>query len=179
MISFNLAPGSRCAIRAYARRNPWLDLRDLEQEAALAALTADHLWEARIVAIALSRFVAEQRCPVSLPKSKGESWQAASATRRAPLTVPTEAGGEYELPELAHVSAEHWEPMEERLDRERAHAEIRRILDAESEAARAVLLNEEKSSEVARRMVLSVRQVYDDTLRAKRALRASLCPEAA
>ena len=38
---------------------------------------------------------------------------------------------------------------------------------------------EEKSSEVAKRLGLSVRQVYDQSARAMRALRAALCPEAA
>ena len=183
-----LAPGSRAAIRNYAQRNPWLSLNDLSQEAAVAALEAGQRWrpdggasrdwhEARIVALALARFVAEQRCPVSLPKHKGESWQAASATTRCALQVPSEGGEERENPALARLAAEQCEPLEDRLDRERAHAEVRRIMAAQSEAARAVLLAEEKSAEVAQRMGLSVRDVYEQTAKAMRSLREAFCLE--
>ena len=185
-----LSPGSRAALRDYAQRNSWIELRDLEQEAAVAALeagrryrpdggTSTDLWEAWIVALALSRFVAEQRCPVSLPKRKGESWDAAAGAKRSALQVTGGDGTEHENLALARVAAEAFEPLEHRLDRERAMADVRRILDAESEAAKAVLLAEEKSSEVAKRLGLSVRQVYDQSARAMRALRAALCPEAA
>jgi DNA-directed RNA polymerase specialized sigma24 family protein len=185
--SMALAPGSRVAVRNYAGRNPWLEQRDLEQEAAVAALeagqswrqdggTSRDLWEAWIVGLALSRFVAEQRCPVSLPKCKGESWDVASGAKRVATQVRTDSGIECEHPAVASFAAEQFEPIEDRLDHEHAAAEVRRILAAESEAARAVLLAEEKSAEVAKRMGLPVRQVYEDTARAVRALRAALCP---
>jgi DNA-directed RNA polymerase specialized sigma24 family protein len=74
-------------------------------------------------------------------------------------------------PEVARVSAEQREPLEYRLDRERAMAEIRRILAEQTEAARLVLLAEEKSAEVARRMGVSIAEVYADTKRAMQALR--------
>ena len=171
----DLSTGSRCAIHAYARRNPWIELRELEQEAHLASLTADPLWQARTVAIALSRFVASQRCPVSLPKHKGESWQAASGARRSPLQVTAEDGEELESSGLARVASEQFEPLEDRLDRERMAAEVCRILAEQSEAARLVLLAEEKSSEVAHRLGISAREVYEATASAMRALRAELC----
>ena len=190
LLSRDESAGAHVAIRRYARRNPWIELGDLEQEAAVAALeagprwrpdggTSRELWEAWIVGLALSRFVAETRVPVSLPKRKGESWQAASAAKRSALWLIAEDGEFIENPSVARAAVESFEPLEERLDRERAAAEVRRILDAESEAAKAVLLAEEKSAEVAKRLGLSVRQVYDDTARAVRALRAALCPEAA
>jgi hypothetical protein len=176
-----LAAGSRVAIRNYATRNPWIELRDLEQEATVAALEAAQGWrsdrgscpeqrESWIVALALSKLAREAISPVSLPDAPSVAWGAASSARRAPLRVPSEDGEERDNPALDHAAAEQFEPAEDRLDRARLMAEVRRILDAESEAARAVLLNEEKSSEVARQMGLSVRQVYDDTLRAMRAL---------
>lgn len=177
--SLFLAPGSRVAIRNYATRNPWIDLRDLEQEAALAALEADPLWEARTVALALSRLVAETRCPVSLPRAKGERRQEAAQSRRVPLAVPAEDGEELDNPAVASVAAERFEPLERRLDRERAMAEVRRILDEETEAARLVLLGDERSQDVAQRIGVSVREVYADTLRAMRALRAAFACEAA
>jgi hypothetical protein len=36
-----LAPGSRVAVRNYARSAPWLDGRDIEQQAALVALVVE------------------------------------------------------------------------------------------------------------------------------------------
>lgn len=178
-----LAPGSRAVVARYRRINPWIPIADLTQEASLSALEASRTnksqWEIRLVAIALSRFVAEARCPVSLPKHKGESWQAASGTRRSPLQVTSEGGEQIESHALAQVASEQFTPLEDVLDRERAMASVRRILDEESEAARAVLLAEEKSAEVARRLGLSVRDVYEQTAAAVRSLRASLCPEAA
>jgi predicted DNA-binding protein (UPF0251 family) len=69
------------------------------------------------------------------------------------------------------VAAEQFEPLEDLLDRERAMAEIRRILAEQTEAARLVLLAEEKSAEVARRMGVSIAEVYADTKAAVRALR--------
>ena len=177
-----LAPGSGCAVRNYAIRSPWLDRRDIDQEAALAAVEAAQTWradggasrdwyEARIVALALSKLVREAISPVSLPDASKVAWQAASASRRAPLTVPSDDGGEYDHPDLAAVAAEQFEPLEDLLDRERAMAEIRRILAEQTEAARLVLLAEEKSAEVARRMGVSIAEVYADTKAAVRALR--------
>ena len=185
-----LGRGSRVVVANYMRRNSWLSRDDLTQTAHLAALEAAQGWranggsspeqrEAWIVGLALSRFVAAQRCPVSLPKCKGESWQAASSTWRSSLRDLSQDGEERDNPALACVAAEQYEPLEERLDRARAMAEVRRILEAESEAARAVLLAEERSSDVARRMGVSVRDVYDATAAAMRALREALCPEAA
>ncbi len=55
---------------------------------------------------------------------------------------------------------------------------IRSILDGESEAARAVLLEEEKSADVAERLGVPPREVYDQTAHAMRALRAAFCPDA-
>jgi hypothetical protein len=170
MTTLPLAPGSRCAVANYARRNTWLSLDDLAQTAHLAAIEASRhwradggaspeWWEARIVAEALSRFVAEARVPVSLPKSKGSSWTTAAASQRADLAD--------DLPADAEL-------IEDAIDTSRAVAEVRRILAEQSEAARAVLLAEEKSSAVARRLGVSVRRVYDDTRRTVLALRAAL-----
>lgn len=156
--------GVRNVILAYALRNSWLDRRDLEQEAALAALTADPGWEPRVVALALSRFVAEQRVPVSLPKSKGASWCAAAIATRVEL--------DDDMPELA-------ETPEERIDRERALARIRAIMAEQTEAARLVLLAEENRAAVAARLRVSVCEVYQATRQAMRALRAAFAMEAA
>jgi DNA-directed RNA polymerase specialized sigma24 family protein len=184
-----LAAGSQIAVANYAARNSWLDLCDLQQEAALAALEASRTWrpdggstreqrEAWVVALALSRFVAEQRCPVSLPKRKGESWRAAASTRR--VDVEADQDGEsrpgQDHPDVARVAAERFQPLEDILDTERASAELRRILDEESVAARLVLLDEERSAVVAERLGVPVRDVYAQTKRAMLALRAQLCP---
>lgn len=165
-----LSPGSRCAVRNYAARNTWIDLCDLEQEAAVAALEARaswradggasiESWESWIVGLALSRFVAEARVPVSLPKRKGENWREASSAHGVDVDA---------LDDFAQ-----FEDVEELLDRRRAAAEVRRILDEESEAAKAVLLGEQKSAEVAERLHTSVREVYSQTAEAMRALRAA------
>ncbi len=183
-----LSPGSRAVVASYARKNGWLSRDDLYQEAALAALDAASrwrpgsgprdLWEARLVALALSRFVAEQRVPVSLPKRKGESWKAAAGATRAPLQMPAgeDDAAVLDHPAVASVATASFVPIEDRLDLARAAAEVRRILASESEAARLVLLAEEKSAQVAARLRLPVRQVYEDTARAVRSLRAALVP---
>ena len=183
----DLAPGSRCAIRSYSMRNPWLDSRDLEQEAAVAALEASRAWrsdggasrdwyEARAVALALSRFVAEQRAPVSLPKAQRDGWKAATAAQRAPLVVQGPSG-QSEAPDVARVAADGFTPPEEMLDLARASVAIRSLLDRQSEAARAVLLGEEKYADVAKRMGRSLRSVSAETLRAQQALRRAFCKE--
>jgi non-ribosomal peptide synthetase component F len=143
------------------------------------------------VALALSRFVAETRCPISLPKHKGvkgssngkegkrDRWAEAAAMRRESLIAWMQNGGaaEYDHPGVAHAAAEQFSPIEDRIDMARAAAEIRRILAVESEAAKAVLLAEEKSAEVAKRLSLSRREVYEQTAQAMRALRAAFLPE--
>lgn len=186
-----LAPGSLRAIRSYSIRAPWLDIRDLEQEAAAASLEAargwrageapPELWESRLVAIALSRLVAEQRSPVSVPDCRGKegsrdraNWELAAYAGRAPLTVPGDDGGEIEHPEVARRAAEAWEPIEDQLDRARALAVAVALLEARSEAARAVVLGDEKPAEVAARLGLSRAEVYDEAARAMKALRKVL-----
>lgn len=151
-------------VRNYSRLNPWIQLDDLKQEAYLASLTSDPGWEPRCAALALSRYVAEQRVPVSLPKSKGASWREAATATRVEL--------DDDLPELA-------ETPEDRIDRERALARIRVIMSEQAEAARLVLLAEEKSAAVAARLGVSVREVYHQTRVAMRALRAAFAMEEA
>lgn len=184
-----LAPGSRRAVATYARRNPYLDIRDLAQEASLAALEAGRTWrtggassdlyEAYAVAQRLSRFVAESRSPVHVPDHKGKvdsedrrRYEEAAMAPRVPVTVAGPAGSR-DAHELVSLAAEQWTHMEDRLDAARAAAEVRRILDAESEAAKAVLLGEEKSASVAERMRMSRAEVYAQTARAVRRLRAA------
>lgn len=180
-----LAPGSRCAIAAYRRRNAWLDPRDLEQEAALVALEAGRdwrpdggttrdLWEAWRVGLALSRIVAETRCPVSLPKRKGESWDAASASVGASLTVQAPDGGERERPALEQLAADQHEDAESVIDRARAVVAVRRIMASQPPAARAVLLDEERPAAVAARLGMTPTEVYRATCKATRRLRAAL-----
>jgi len=169
-----LGPGSRAAVRRYHALNPWLDRGDLEQEAIVVAIEASatwredgttiDLWVAWKVGLRLSRFVAEQRCPTSLPKRKGASWREAACATRAELTGET--------PDTS-------ESPDDALDRARAAAKVRAILEQATDAARAVLLAEEKSAAVASRLGMSVRQVYDQTARAMLALRAAFAMEAA
>lgn len=193
MPSLELAPGSRVAIRNYASRNRWLPVDDIHQEAALAALeagrdwkpdrgTSRELWEAWRVAEALSRLVAETRVPVSMPKCKHESWKKAAACKRAPTTA-SHRGDDGEgmdstedHPSLAGLASLAWLPMEDRLDTERASAELRRLMAGEPETARAVLLGEEKPAVVAERTGTPVARVYAQTLLAMRHLKAALCP---
>lgn len=184
----DFAPGSRCAVHSYACRNTWIDLRDLTQEASLAALEARRswrpdggtsldLWEAWLVGLALSRFVAERRCPVSLPKRKSASWEAAAASEGVAMEQ-FRGGSEYrEHRELDRVAVEQYEPLDDRIDIERTTRAIRGLMAAQSPAARAVLLGEEKSAAVAGRLGLTRRDVYEQTARAMRALRAALCPQ--
>jgi len=178
-----LGPGSRRAVRNYAAINRWLDPRDLEQEAAVVALeaartwepdggTSRDLWEAWKVGLALSRFVAEQRVPVSLPKYKGESWHEAASALRECLEVGL-PGGVGENPELARLAVESYEAPENVVDMRRELDAIRRLLDEAEPAARAVLLEEEKSSVVADRMGIPTREVYDRTRRAIVVLRSA------
>lgn len=186
--AYPLADVSCRVVLNYARRNEWIDLHDLEHEASVASLEARrswrpdggmsrNIWEARLVGLALSRFVAEQRVPVSLPKYKGDSWQAAAGATGVALHVTGAAGVERERPDVARVSAEAYESPEERLDLARASLAIRSVLDQHSEAARAVLLGEEKSAAVAERLSVPTREVYEQTARAMRALRAAFSRE--
>jgi hypothetical protein len=185
-----LGPRTCGVVNRYARRNALLEPSDIEQEAALAALEADRtwrtdggtsreLWQAWLVGLALSRFVAEQRVPVSLPKRKGEPWHEAASAGRVPLMVdvhPTRSGDKsiaHDHPAVAAVAASQWRPIEDRLDDARAMVEVRRLLDAESEAAKAVLLAEERPAVVAERMRLSRAEVYQQTASAVRRLRAA------
>lgn len=184
----SLAPGSRVAIRRFAVRNPWIDTCDLEQEAALTALEAGRTWqsggaaslewyEARAVSLALSRLVAETRAPVSIPKYCGDTWERATQARGVSLVVQArEDGHAEERPELVEVSAQGHESMEDRLDSAKLLRGLHRLLAKESEAARLVLLEEEKPAVVAKRLGESVAKVYAQTARAVRNLRAALCP---
>jgi len=191
--ALRLAPGSRCAVHGYARRNPFIDIRDLEQEAAVTAIEASRTWcpdggssreawEAWKVGLVVSRFAAAARCPVSLPKAKRASWEVASASKAVGLSTPandvgcdenSEADCD-ESPETARISVESWQPIEERLDRARALATAVELLEARHPAARAVVLDDEKPAEVAARMGLTRAEVYDHTARAMRALRVAL-----
>jgi hypothetical protein len=178
----SLAPGARAAIRNYGAIHPWLR-DDLAQEAALAVLEArakrpgEALAEATIAARELYLFVAESNSPVHLPDHRDEAWKWAASAEREPLEVQRHGhDGEYasEHRDVAAVAAQQWRPLEDRLDDARAMAEVRRILEAEGEAAKAVLLAEEKPAAVAARLRLSRRQVYKRTARAMERLRAAL-----
>lgn len=187
-----LAHGSRCAVHGYARLNPWLDLRDLEQEAAVTAIkagrtwrpdggTSRKAWEAWKVGLVLSRFAAQARTPVSLPGTKGKKgsaerrhWDEAASAQREPLSVPTAYQGDVDTRDVASVSAALYEPIEERLDRARALAAAVALLDARHSAAKAVVIDGEKPADVAARMGITRAEVYDHTARALRALRAAL-----
>lgn len=184
-----LSPGSRAAVRAYARLNPWLDPRDLEQEAAVVALeaastwrnggTSPDLWEAWKVGLALSQVVAAQLAPVTMPKKKGGAVARAWSTRgpanprEVALDDPDYDGHATTLVNEFAGATATWEPIEDRIDLERAAAEVRRILAEETEAARAVLLAEEKSHDVAARLGVPVKRVYQETASAMRRLRAA------
>jgi hypothetical protein len=167
-------------VEDYKRRNTWIEEMDLVQTAHLAALEASRTWrpeggktrdrwEAYLVALALSRFVSEQRSPVSLPKRKDESWHAAASMRRESLVTRSHD----ESPEVAAVAADQHEPLEDFVDLDRAVKRLRLVLDGQSEVARAVLLGEEKSSAVAKRTGVPTRDVYDQTRRAIVALRSA------
>lgn len=179
--ALQLAPGSRCALANYRARASWIDPRDLAQEAALAALTAEPRWEARAVALALSQFVASARSPVHVPDSRGAegtptraAWVSSAFAGCAPLTVPGDFGRERDSPEMQAAAMREYLPIEDAIDTARAVAKVRSIIAEQYEAARAVLLEEEKSSAVARRLGVSVRKVYDDTRRGILALQAAL-----
>lgn len=194
-----LSPRSRAIVATYARLNGWLPLADIQQEAALAALEASAtwredggttlgLWVAWKVGLALSRYVAEVRCPTSLPKAKRENWHEAATARRAPLTSRADAGAaghdepaahDVDHVDVARVAAESWETAEERIDRERAIARIRAIMAEQAEAARQVLLADERPRDVARQLGLAVETVYNETRNALRALRRAFAMEAA
>jgi DNA-directed RNA polymerase specialized sigma24 family protein len=75
---------------------------------------------------------------------------------------------------LRRTSFRRRSPMEDRLDAARAAREVRRILDAESEAVKAVLLEQEKSTDVASRLGVPVKRVYLETANAVRRLRAAV-----
>lgn len=185
--AFTLAPGSRCVVHAYARRNTWLSRLEIEQEALIATFASrgrcTESGEAYRVAVALCRFVAEQRSAVTLSKHIGNAgsreranWERAASARRAPLAVQLDDGSEIEHPEVASIAADAWEPIEEQLDRARALAVAVAVLEVRSEAARAVVLEGEKPAEVAERLGLSRAEVYYQADQARKALRAELAP---
>ena len=159
-----LSSRSRAVIASYARRNAWCDIRDLEQEAHAAALTAPPEWQHRAVALALSRFVVAAKLPVTVPAyAPSRVWEIADSISSAPEDDCDEAA-----PSIS---------PEEQLDLARAAARVRAILDEMSEAARLVLLEEEKSASVARRLGLSYRRVTDLTAAARAALREAFAGE--
>lgn len=184
----SLSVGSRVAVSRCRRRNVWFDVQDLEQEAALASLEADFsyqpdrgaspdTWETRLVSSALSRLVAETRVPVSLPDYHGEELRKRTAgIGRVPVFVKLEDGDEVEHPAMANVARDEHRPMEDSLDALRTIVRVRELLERESAAARAVLLEEEKPAAVAKRLGESVAKVYAQTARAMRNLREALCP---
>jgi len=179
-----LSNGSRCAVRNFARMNPWISLDDLTQEAHLAALEAAKTWsptggasaewyEARAVSLALSRLVSEMRVPVSLPKHHGSTREAALSAMGVCLVSVSDDGDEVESAAVGHLSVESYEALEDKLDRAQAAREVRRLMGEESASAQAVLLGEEKPESVARRLGEDVQRVYAQAARAVRRIKAA------
>ncbi len=150
-----LPPGVRAVVANYARLHPALDRRDLEQQVAWRILHDERRWPWDPALGTLARRQTRLAALELLRFTRRPVW----AQVEEPDDMPAEL-----------------DPIEDRLDRERAVAEVRRILAAETEAARAVLLGEEKSAEVARRLGVKRHRVYDETALAMKRLREALCP---
>ena len=154
--------------RRYGRLVAWLDVRELEQEAAVAMLEAKRTWRAdgganlatyqmRAIAIRLKRFVDRERSPVSassnyLPNLRG-------LMRADVRCLDTEA-----------------DPCargDGHLDMQRAAEELHAIMAMQPAGARAVLLGEDKPAKVARDLGLPVATVYRQTQAARRSLSES------
>ena len=153
----------------YARRYYTLDRRDMEQEAALAALESAHTWrpfgaplscyQARAAALAVRQFGACSSCPVPMRAHRVDAlWGLTS--------VSYEHAGHLTDPDAS---------PESHLYRNRLAAEIRRILYGlpDGHLAGLVLLDEYKPAEVARQQQVKLKRVYRATTRARQALAAS------
>jgi hypothetical protein len=179
----HLSPGTLAAVLHYARVAPWLDPRDIEHEAILATLEARARGiqiSSLVVARILLRYVAEAGAPVHVPGHMGKAgsrarryYEQATSCERTPVVVTRATGHHHDHPDVAAVAASQWRPLEDRLDDARAMVEVRRLLDAETEAARLVLLEQEKPAVVAERMRLPRAEVYQQTASAVRRLRAA------
>jgi len=157
-----LTPAARAVVYRWARRNTWLDIRDLEQEAALAAMRSPPDGrQATAVKIALSRFVAGASSPASLPRHHGW-WQALQEISRCQLDTD-------------HPGADM--PADERMDLLREIARVRSVIARQSEAARLVLLGEESPGAVAAALGCCRKTVERHAARAMQDLRAEFAEE--
>jgi hypothetical protein len=162
MTSAGLTPASRAVVYRWARRNTWLDIRDIEQEASLAALRAPPDGrQATAVKFALSRFVARAASPATLPRHHGW-WQALQEISRCQLDTD-------------HPGADM--PADERLDLLKEIARVRSVIARQSEAARRVLLGEERTGAVASALGCCRKTVERHAARAMRDLRAEFAVE--
>lgn len=150
----------------YARRYPSLDIRDMRQEATVAALEARRTWrrggaplhcyQARAAALAVRLYCAKARCPVS-------GW----AGNLAALGRIQRASDGLAIDPAPDPETHYY--------RRRLAAEIRRILYGvpDGHLAALVLLDEYKPAEVARQQRRPLRQIYRATHRAYQALASS------
>jgi DNA-directed RNA polymerase specialized sigma24 family protein len=162
MTSAALTPASRAVVYRWARRNTWIDIRDLEQEAALAALRSPPDGRQSVaVNVALSRFVAGAASPASLPRHSGW-WQALQGISRCQLDTD-------------HPCADM--PADERMGLIREIARVRSVIARQSEAARRVLLGEERPGAVAASLGCCRKTVERHAARAMRDLRSEFAVE--
>ena len=164
MIETNVAV--RSIVANHTRRAPWLGAGDLQQQAALVMMECSSTWrpalgpikpyQAAAVDRRLYRYVAEQRSPV----------QAYTGTKHTPT-------GATRVDVAAIEGHGYHAPDADDMDMMRAAREVRAIMAAQTEAARLVLLEEEKPAQVASILGIPIDRVYQQTRAAKRALRGS------
>ena len=148
---------ARSIIWGYARRNPWIGIDELAQEAALAALEARRSYDPEkgasedtyanfAVRCRLYQFIRRQRVPVT----------AGSSNLAQKLDGLQRVG----VKELYYLWADY-DDRDRGIDMKRAAAAIRKLLDSmpEGDVAREVLLGEKKPREVAERRRLGVQRV--------------------
>lgn len=163
----NLSPSVKSVVSSYAARYPWLERQEMVQEAVVAVLEEDPRWRpgaaprgtsyaALAVGHQLSRFVAGRLSPV---QAFGGKFHKATGARSCSLD---------ELHGMTQDRAAN-----SCIDAARVIAEVRRVMDGVSLAARKVLLHEEKPAVVAQELNLPVALVYDETRRARQMLKAN------
>jgi hypothetical protein len=157
--TMDLSPEVRAVVGRFARVNPWIGFEELAQEAAIALLTASKVWRERQPTLVVRRrlwlHVLERKSPVAARGGKHQTPTGAVACGLEERHHPISDGIEW------------------RLDLEMAASAVRELLERHSVAACRVLLHEEEPAVVAMEMGVPVREVYQQTREAKKALLAS------
>lgn len=168
------------AIARQVSRLAWsADLEDLKQEALLTALDLDRRkrWReaenpigyvATVVRNRLLDMATAERCPVNVGVGSGTGGRRAAYDERVAAAL-TDVRSNFDA-----LLAGGFPSPEDDIDRARALAELRRVVASQPPAARAVILDGEKPTDVAKATGLTAKQVYWQVEHARDLVRARL-----